>query len=100
MEERRNTHSSAQALAEKLRRNPHTAGVWQLLDLEETGAELVICQREDQSAELVIFKPTGGIKILEGSIISRRLQTGHPIRQELFVSKNGEKEVSIRTAEF
>src|SRR3990167_8554740 len=98
--ERHKPHLKAEALAEQLRKNPHTTGVWMLLDLEETGTELVIHQREDQSAELVMFRPTGGIKILQGTIISRRLQTGHPIRQELFVSASGEKEVSIRTAEF
>ena len=98
--ERDQTHLRAEALVEQLRKNPHTTGVWRLLDREEHGVELVIHQYEDQSAELTIFRPNGEIKILQGTIISRRLQTGYPIRQELFVSNSREKEVSIRTSEF
>lgn len=98
--ERDRIHSRVQTLVEQLRKNPHTTGVWSLLDLEEQGVELVISQYEDQSAQLAVFRQNKETEILQGKIVSKRLQTGHPIRQELFIANNGEKEVSIRTSEF
>lgn len=98
--ERQIQHKALEMMAESLRRNPLVTGVWVLLDLEELGSELVIHQNQDESAELAIYRPNGETEILQGRIIHKRLQRGYPIRQELFVSDVGNKEVILREGEF
>ena len=93
-------HKGVEAAAESLKRNPNVTGVWIRLDTENPGFELIIHQNSDETAQLQIHKPNGEIEIHRGTIIHRRLQTGYPIRQELFVSESGDKKVILRENEF
>ena len=98
--ERKPLHNRVAAFANELRRDPEVVGIWVRLDPIHPGTELVIHQKADESAELTIFKPNGKTESLQGRIIHRRLQRGHPIRQEIFVDFQGKKEVVLARREF
>jgi hypothetical protein len=89
-----------EVMAETYRSDLNVVGVWMLLDPKEPGTEYLIAQRKDQSAELTVFKPGWEPFLSDGKIAHDRTESGHPIRQTVFISNFDHRRIIIESREF